>query len=108
MQEDALIRTTRLIADLWRKNQPQILDRIALLQAAAEAAHSGNLGKAQRAEAESMSHKLAGSLGMFGYPEGTTIARALEDEFHRESPDPAVLNTLTRDLRIALFPSTDN
>ena len=51
-----------------------------------------------------MSHKLAGSLGMFGFPKGTVIARALEDEFHQDSPDPALLSDLTRDLRHTPLP----
>jgi HPt (histidine-containing phosphotransfer) domain-containing protein len=108
MAENAQTRTKSLIADLWRKNQPQILDRIALLEAAAAAAQSGTLSEAERTEAESMAHKLAGSLGMFGYPTGTTLARALEDEFGLDSPDPAVLSTLTRNLRTTLFPPAES
>ena len=108
MPENAQTRTTQLIADLWRKNEPQILARLALLEDATAAADAGVLSDPQRTEAESLSHKLAGSLGMFGFPAGTTIARALEDEFHLDAPDPAVLKTLTYRLRTTLFPSTDN
>jgi HPt (histidine-containing phosphotransfer) domain-containing protein len=108
MQEPSPSRTAKLIAELWRKNQPQILDRLAQLDSAAAAAQAGTLTEAQRDGAEGMAHKLAGSLGMFGYPAGTNIARALEDEFHRDSPDAAVLKTLTRELRDTLFPSTDS
>lgn len=92
-----------LIAELWRKNQPQILERIALLEDATAAACSGTLTEVQRTEAESMSHKLAGSLGMFGFPAGTTIARALEDEFHAICPSPSQLGRLTSELRAALY-----
>lgn len=106
MQDTAETRTLRLIAELWRKNQSLILDRIASLEAAADAAQAGVLASAQRSEAESTSHKLAGSLGMFGFPAGTLIARALEDEFHRDEPDPTALVTFTRQLRTTLFPST--
>ncbi len=106
MQETAQSRTNQLIADLWRKNQPQILERLAQLESAAAAAKGGTLADTQRSEAESLSHKLAGSLGMFGYPQGTTIARALEDEFHLDTPDPAVLDRLTAELRRTLFPAT--
>ncbi len=106
MQETAQTQTRKLIAEIWRKNQPQILDRLALLEAAAVAAQSGTLTDAQRADAEGMAHKLAGSLGMFGFPGGTTVARALEEELHLDSPDAAVLNALTRELRGTLFPST--
>ena len=105
MHETADSRTIQLIAELWRKNQPQILDRLALLDAAAAAAQSAALLDSQRFEAESMSHKLAGSLGMFGFPVGTTIARALEDEFHKDHPDAALLKRLTQDLRTLLFPA---
>jgi HPt (histidine-containing phosphotransfer) domain-containing protein len=108
MPETPESRTRTLIAELWRKNQPQILERIALLEAAASGARAGTLTGAQRTEAESTSHKLAGSLGMFGYPDGTTLARALEDEFHLSSPDPVALNILLRDLRAMLFPATGN
>jgi HPt (histidine-containing phosphotransfer) domain-containing protein len=104
MQEDAQTRTARLIADLWRKNQPQIRERIASLETTAAAAANGSLTPAQRNDAQSLSHKLAGSLGMFGYPEGTRIARALEDAFHVERPDPVLLAALVRDLRATLFP----
>jgi HPt (histidine-containing phosphotransfer) domain-containing protein len=107
MQENAQNRTTRLVAELWRKNQPQILARLASLEEAIEAARAGVLSDPQRTEAESLSHKLAGSLGMFGFPAGTTIARSLEDEFHLDSPDPAVLKALIHRLRTTLFPSTD-
>ncbi len=106
-EETAQSRTTRLIAELWRKNQPQILERIDVLESAAAAADSGTLSDVQRMEAESLAHKLAGSLGMFGFPAGTTLARALEDEFHHETPSPDILNTLTRDLRAELFPATE-
>jgi HPt (histidine-containing phosphotransfer) domain-containing protein len=108
MPESAQSRTRTLIAELWRKNQPQILERIAQLEAAAAAAKAGTLSRAQRTEAESTSHKLAGSLGMFGYPQGTTLARALEDEYHLDAPDPLVLNTVIAELRALLFPPTDS
>jgi HPt (histidine-containing phosphotransfer) domain-containing protein len=108
MQETAQTRTTRLIAELWYKHRPQIAERLALLEAAAAAAQSGTLTELQRTEAESMSHKLAGSLGMFGYAGGTTLARSLEDEFGRERPDPDVLSRLVTELRTLLFPPADS
>lgn len=108
MQETAQSRTNKLIADLWRKNQPQIEERIALLKTAAAAAQAGTLTTEQRTEAESMSHKLAGSLGMFGFPAGTTVARSLEEEFHRDAPNPSTLMTLTAELRATLVVATDN
>ena len=45
---------------------------------AAQQAGMNQLSAATRREAGDIAHKLAGSLGMFGYLHGTEIARALE------------------------------
>ncbi len=97
-------QTNKLIADLWRRNQPVILGRLDLLDAAAAAAKAGPLQESQRAEAESTAHKLSGSLGMFGFQDGTRLARELEKELQSSSPKAARLLQLSGDLRIALFP----
>lgn len=73
--------TRKLLAGLWEKNLPVLRERLTQLEAAAEAAAAGTLSAEQRREAGSTAHKLAGSLGMFGYPRGTELARALEQSF---------------------------
>jgi len=35
-------------------------------------------------------HKLAGSLGMFGYPEGTDFARRIEHQLENDTPVDAL------------------
>ncbi len=104
MQNSVQDRTARLIADLWLKSQPQVRQRVAVLEAAAAAAQIAPLSNEQRAEAESIAHKLAGSLGMFGFPAGTEAARAYEVELHAPAPDPAKLTELAATLRATLFP----
>ena len=77
--------TRKLLAGLWDKNLPTLRERLALLDAAVNAAAAGTLTAEQRKEAASTAHKLAGSLGMFGYPRGTDLARALEQSFETET-----------------------
>ena len=104
MSDNAQTSTLKLIADLWERSQPLIEERLAQLDAAATAAHAGLLANSQRAEAESTAHKLSGSLGMFGFHEGTEHARGLEAELHHSKPDPGRLTELSRALRDSLHP----
>ncbi len=70
--------TASAIRAIWERNLPLIQERIDRLEAAATAARSKRLDTAMRLEANEIAHKLAGSLGMFGFPEGTEISRRLE------------------------------
>jgi HPt (histidine-containing phosphotransfer) domain-containing protein len=63
---------------LWAKYLPEMEQRLALLEAAAEALTTDALGDEERTEAHSAAHKLAGSLGTFGLHRGTEIARQAE------------------------------
>ena len=92
--------THKAIAALWQRNQPQLLERLAILDRAAVAPA---LTPGEREEAVSTAHKLAGSLGMFGFHEGTRIARELEQKLETASED-GILPILTAELRAALFP----
>jgi len=96
--------TSKLIAELWVRNRPLILERLALLDQAAAAMEAGTLTSEQRKEAESTAHKLAGPVGMFGFHQGTALARDLEAEYIAETQDAQRLLTLTASLRSTLFP----
>ena len=100
MSEDD--KTSRMIAQLWQKNQPLILERLAQIDQAASAAAAGTLEEDQRAAAESTAHKLSGSLGMFGYQQGTEFARALEAELQAKDARGQLLVELARNLRSSL------
>jgi HPt (histidine-containing phosphotransfer) domain-containing protein len=101
---DAEEKTAALLAALWVKVRPMVEERLALLEAAAAAAASGALGEAQRAEAGGAAHKLAGSLGMYGYDEGTAVARKIEVLLGDAAPDAGRLRELNAELRRAVFP----
>jgi HPt (histidine-containing phosphotransfer) domain-containing protein len=98
-------KTAALLAGLWVKIQPLVEERLATLDAAAaRVATGGSLGEESRKEAQSAAHKLAGSLGMYGYDEGTRVARELEVLLESSSPEPARFNGLIAELRAAVFP----
>jgi HPt (histidine-containing phosphotransfer) domain-containing protein len=67
------------IAAIWRKSIPQTRERLKLLQRAADdLVNSRTIDTEQRSEAASVAHKLAGSLGMFGFNDATDYARVIE------------------------------
>lgn len=78
VSEAAAAKTAALLKALWEKNLPVLRERVGVLERAAEASAAGTLSEELRVEAHAVAHKLAGSLGMFGYPEGTLIAREIE------------------------------
>ena len=98
--------TTRLIEALWHRNAPQVLERLTVLDDAARGAETGALSPKLRGEAISLAHKLAGSLGMFGFNEGTEIARAIELELEAPELTAGRLTLLTMKLRGSLFPTS--
>ena len=76
----------QLLASVWQRNLPLLRTRFALLRAAAQQAEAGLLTPSARKEAAETAHKLAGSLGMFGYGRGTEISRQLEQLLDGEDP----------------------
>jgi HPt (histidine-containing phosphotransfer) domain-containing protein len=70
---------------LWARFEPEMLERVATLEAAAEAFKAGRISPAQHEAAHAAAHKLAGSLGIFGLTQGTLLARELESLYSRES-----------------------
>ena len=92
-----------ILAQLWRKNLPTIRERLDLMDRFGAAAALGTLDEPMRIEALGIAHKLAGSLGMYGYPQGTEVASKMERIL--KSPTPETLTTLralAADLRKSL------
>ncbi len=101
---DAADKTAMLVAALWVRNRPIVEARMSTLDRAVEAVAAGNLPAALLEEAIGSAHKLAGSLGMYGYDEGTRIAREIELMLESENFDTARLRGLVAELRMAIFP----
>lgn len=98
-------KTQALLASLWLRNRPLLEERLATLDRAASLAAAGALAEEMREEAADTAHKLAGSLGMYGYDHGTRIARQLELLLDYQTPDAAQIRDLASQLRSTLFPS---
>ena len=93
----------QLITALWERSVPLITERLESLNVACEAAMGGRLSPLMRRGAADTAHKLAGSLGMFGYPRGTEIAREIEQLMEGEGQvDAAALRQLVMELRACL------
>jgi HPt (histidine-containing phosphotransfer) domain-containing protein len=100
---EASQKTRALLADLWRRNRPVIEERIRIL---ASAASENPLTDSLHAAALDVSHKLSGSLGMFGFEQGTILARELEQLLGNPRPDSSRLGEITKQLREMLLPSS--
>jgi len=92
--------TRKMLAGLWQRNLPVVRERVDEMQRAATAASAGKLTPEARASASGTAHKLAGSLGMFGFQHGTEIARHLEEMLIAPGDlDGPKLEELARELR---------
>lgn len=93
----------QLITALWDRSLPIIFERLNTLDHACEAAVLDTLTPVVRRTAADTAHKLAGSLGMFGYPRGTELAREIEHLLEAEGfVDPILLRRLVVSLRASL------
>jgi HPt (histidine-containing phosphotransfer) domain-containing protein len=105
MDKKTEAKVDTLIADLWQRHLPNLRERLDILDRAAAEASSGSLAEAPRAEALSIAHKLAGNLGMFGYPQGSAVASEIEHILKAPTPEQLTsLTTLATRLRQTLAP----
>src|SRR6201986_4441757 len=103
MQKSKPDQIDDILAKLWRKNLPTIRERLDLMDKFGAAAASGTLDEPTRLEALGIAHKLAGSLGMYGYPQGTEVASKMERILKSPTPKPLPpLRPLAADLRKSL------
>jgi HPt (histidine-containing phosphotransfer) domain-containing protein len=92
-----------VLFQLWQKNLATIRQRLDLLDQFGSAAVSGSIEEHTRLEALSIAHKLAGSLGMYGYQQGTEVASKMERILKSPTPETLVtLRSLAVDLRKSL------
>ena len=94
------------IGAIWKKNLPATLQRLDLLQTAADdLARSRTIDDDERAESLSIAHKFAGSLGMFGMHAATDVARDIEQNLQQDGlPQPERLQEQVAALRALLAP----
>jgi DNA-binding response OmpR family regulator len=94
------------IAQILEKYRPRLNQQIALLRQAYNALAAGELTDELQERAIQDAHKLAGSLGPFGYLEGSNLARKIEYLLMSPTPlgtaETQQLEQLTRDLSAEL------
>ncbi len=106
MTPQAVAETDALIAELWQRHLPTIRERLEVLERIAGSAATAALSREDREEGIAISHKFAGSLGMYGYRRGTEIASLMEQLFRSSAPiEPDAILSLTYQLREAIFPT---
>ena len=66
------------VSAIWERFRPRVLSAVTNLETAAMAVIRGDLTPEDRRAAEREAHRLAGSLGTFGFPQGSQTARELE------------------------------
>ncbi|MFN8076788.1 MAG: Hpt domain-containing protein [Kineosporiaceae bacterium] len=89
----------RVIERMWERFKPLAAERVGVLADCAEAAAQGRLDDALREQAALAAHSLAGSLGSYGLPEGSRLARAVEADLLAGVPDWARLTATVAELR---------
>lgn len=67
------------IADAWTQFRDVAFQRLAVLENYATALSENNVDRELQPQAKSAAHKLAGSLGGFGFPHGSQIAKQIEN-----------------------------
>jgi HPt (histidine-containing phosphotransfer) domain-containing protein len=107
MTKDPDGKIEALLADIWQRNLPILRERLDLLDRTAAKASAGTLDEASRLEALSISHKLAGNLGMFGHHQAAESASEIEHILKSPTPEtlahfPAIAAQLRQTLASSL------
>lgn len=94
-QSNPKLDNSQQIADAWLQFRDVAFQRIAILENLATALAENQVIQKLHTEAKSSAHKLAGSLGGFGFPEGSKIAKKIENLLTQESIEPAKITEFT-------------
>ena len=86
IQAEARQRTNALLRDLWQRKLPIVREQLRTLERALATLDAATRTTPLRSDAVMAAHKLSGSLGMFGYHNGTQFARQLEACLESDEP----------------------
>jgi HPt (histidine-containing phosphotransfer) domain-containing protein len=71
---------------MWERFKEATFSRVGVLEQAVRALVEGTLSEELRQQAEREAHKLVGSVGMFGFAEGSRLARTIEQMLQAGAP----------------------
>lgn len=77
-------QTQSALSAVWEKVKGESSDRLTIIQQASKALRDGKLKDQQRQQALMAAHKLAGSLGVFGFAEASRLAKEIEQMLQPE------------------------
>ncbi|ABF42506.1 response regulator receiver modulated diguanylate cyclase [Candidatus Koribacter versatilis Ellin345] len=80
-------QTKAMLAVVWNKNRDLLLHRLDTIESFCRQLPDSASDVDLRSDASSDAHKLAGSLGMFGLSEGTSVAREIEYRLREDAAD---------------------
>lgn len=75
-----------VMAELWERFKDSFSSQLDLLEQGAVVLQQGGLTTEQWQEAKQTAHKLVGSLGVYGFPRGSEIARQIENLLATDRP----------------------
>jgi DNA-binding response OmpR family regulator len=79
-------QTLASIHQIWHRFKDRVSEQVGVLEQMVIALRQKELGQDLRSQAWQEAHTLAGSLGTFGLPEGSRLARQIEKTLHAEHP----------------------
>lgn len=79
-------QTLALISQVWHRFKERVSEQVGVLERAAIAMEQQPLEQTLRQQAGQEAHTLAGSLGTFGLPEGSRLARQIEQALRSQVP----------------------
>jgi DNA-binding response OmpR family regulator len=97
---EAQAQVMAVVEQIWLKYRDSFAEKIALFDRAIALMATGNLDERLRQQARHQAHQLVGSLGSFGLPEGSKIAREIERLFQA---DPSSETNLVCQLQVLLI-----
>lgn len=102
-QEDSSTALESMTAAIWERAKGTTLERVLFLEQTVQELQANALTENLRQQAKHAAHKLAGSLGTFGFDAGSHLARLLEDYLEPPlEPDQRSLAQTTHALVVAL------
>ena len=78
-RETARKKAVETTSKVWEKYRDKIFEQVTVLETTAQAITAGQLTLSQQQQAKQEAHKLAGSLGIFGFMAGSQLAKELEE-----------------------------
>ena len=84
-QEDKQSQHLSALASAWEKYQQKSEQQLLILEKTIQSLQAGNLELSDRISAIAISHSLAGNLGLFGFQEGSQLAREIEELLQQNS-----------------------